>query len=109
MENKESSHFIKHESSPNTKHKRFFSNKLLPNKIPNKVGCIVNKSDSDIKSPVNKRNSQSIESNSNSRSASGTSSRPLSLHVSDNNKVSEQSVCDPVINSFNLKINILFL
>lgn len=88
MESKESSHFIKHESSPNTRNKRFFSNKFIPNKIPNKVGILdESKCNSEVNSPINKSSSASIESRSNPRSPTGTSSRPLSLHVSDSNKV----------------------
>lgn len=92
MESKESSHFIKHESSPNTKHKRFFSNKFIPSKIPNKVGCINDKRDNGIRSPVNSNTtSKSDDSNHSSRSPTGTSSRPLSLHISSSS--SKVSVC----------------
>lgn len=91
MESKESSHFIKHESSPNTRNKRFFSNKFIPNKIPNKVGILdESKCNSEVNSPINKSSSASIESRSNPRSPTGTSSRPLSLHVSDSNKLQVQ-------------------
>lgn len=110
MESKESSHFIKHESSPNTKNKRFFSNKFIPSKIPNKVGCINDKRDNGIRSPVNSNTtSKSDESNHSLRSPTGTSSRPLSLHISSSSsKVSVIHVC-VLFHCINHSITIIIL